>query len=350
MGEAQEGIEAISGKRQDQLDNILNVTLGVLVTAILLLGVYFGYSVYLVRMEQENATPALRVIQMLKTQVRQSPNDAALRVRLGEAYAAAGKADEAIEQLKNALKIEPEHTGAFLDLGLLAITQQDYDAAERYLTKVIDLTEGSEFADVNNRRETALYNLGLLAIADNRFEDAIGYFKSSLRIKKDASDTYYYLARAYFGIDEYDAAEEQLMTALAFDPNFAQAHFLLGQIYAKQKDDINAAIHYQLAAELAPDADPPAEALASYGTVEERIAAAEKALADGDTDSALHEALMATAIAPKSVDALLVHAKVLGARKDYKGALQVYASALKLDPANAEAKTETARLAPLAGK
>lgn len=349
MGEAPADGAATFGVRRDRLDNILNVTLGVLLSSLLLLGAYFAYSVYLVRREQENATPALRVIQTIKEQVRQAPNDAALRVRLGEAYAAAGKNEQAVEQLKNALKIEPEHTGAYLDLGLLAIAQQEYDSAQGYLEKVLELTDGSEYSDVNNRRETALYNLGLLALADERFEDAIGYFKGSIRIKKDASDTYYYLARSYFGIEEYDAAEEQLLTALAFDPNFAQAHFLMGQIYMKQDDDINAAIHYQLAAKLAPDADPPAEALASYGTVEERIAAAKKALAAGDQEKALHEALMATAIDPESVDALLVHAEVLAGRKDYKGAISVYEKALTLDENNAKAKSEIARLKPLAG-
>jgi len=350
MGEAQADGGAVHGVRHDRLDNVLNISLGILLIALVLVGAYFAYNVYLVRQEQQSATPALRLIQTLKEQVRQSPNDAGLRVRLGEAYAAAGQNDNAIEQLRNALKIEPEHTGAFLDLGLLAIAQQDYDGAERHLQKVVDLTGGSEFAEVNNRRETALYNLGLIALADERFEDAIGFFKGSLRIKKDASDTYYYLARAYFGLEEYDAAEEQLLTTLAFDPNFAQAHFLLGQIYMQNKDDINAAIHYQLAAALAPEADPPAEALASFGTVEDMIAASEEALAAGDNEKALHDALLATAIDPESVDALINHAKVLAARKDYKGAITVYAQALKLDPTNEEAKSETTRLKPLAGK
>lgn len=349
MGEALADGAVSPAVKSSRLDNILNTILGLVATAVLVLAGYFAYSVYQVRLEEANATPALRLVTEIQAQVRANPNDVILRVRLGEALGAAGKYDQAAEQFKNALKIEPNHTGAYLDLGIVAMSQNDPSAAERYFLKVIELTEGADYAEVNNRRESALFNLGLIALQQSKYEDAVGYFKGALRIRKDASDTYLNLAKAYEGLEEDDAAMSQLEVALTFDPNYAQAHFMMGEIYLKQNDIVNASYHLQRAVELAPDADPALEAYTALGTPEEHIAKGREALAAGDAETALTEALVATNLDPKSIDAQLYHAEVLVSRKAYKDAIDVYGKVLKLDPTNAKAKAEIARLKALAG-
>ncbi len=75
-----------------------------------------------------------------------------------------GQVPEATEQLNAALKIDPKHIGAYLDLGLVALAAKNPAAAESYFKKVVDLTEGSQYAALNSSRETALYNLGLIAL------------------------------------------------------------------------------------------------------------------------------------------------------------------------------------------
>lgn len=344
MSEAPADAQAQVRIAPDRLDNILNVTVGVLLAAVLVVGGLFGYNIWQVRQNRLNSTPALRLIEDLKVQVRENPNDAALRVRLGESYAAAGQYDEAVEQLQNALKIDPEHTGAFLDLGIVATVENDYDSAIRYFEKVVELTEGSEFEGVNDRRETALYNLGIIMLDREQYEDAIGYLKGALRIRRDASDTYYHLARGYQGLEEYDAAIEQLEIGLQFDPNYAQAHFLMGQLYTLLDDPINASVHFKLAADLVPDADPPQEALAAYGTEEEILAKGETALGDGQVEEALTQALIATNIFPDSVEANLFHARVLEKRDNLDDAISVYNKVLELDANNDEAKSALERL------
>ncbi len=318
----------------DRLDNILNALVGALVAAILLVGGYFGYSVWANRQAALTATPALRVIQDLKSQVRQNPNESALRVRLGEALASVGEYGQAVEQLENALKLDENHSGAYMDLGLVAMLSDDYTAARRYFLRVVEITEGQDFDEINNRRDTALFSLGRIELSEGNYEEAVGYFKGSLRIRRDASDTYYYLARAYVGIDEPEAAIDQLEIALAFDPNFAQAHFLMGEIYFGQDDLVNASSFFYRAAELAPDADPPAEALASIGTSEEWEARGRKALEDGEIEEALKAALISTNLDPTRVAGHILHAEVLEARDDAASALKVYAKALDLAPEN----------------
>ena len=114
----------------------------------------------------------------------------------------------------------------------------------------------------------AAYNLGRLAILDERYEDAVAQLKESLRIRRDASDTYYHLALAFKGLDETDAAIEQLELALAFDPNYAAAFYQLGTIYLLEGDDINASYALYQAVRLEPEAEVAIEALASLGEAE----------------------------------------------------------------------------------
>lgn len=344
MAEAHVDGEVSIVRRPDRTDSFLTTTIWVLVVALVSLTAFFGYSVYRVRQAEATATPALRLIETLKDEVRAKPNDVALRVRLGEAYASAGRSEQAIKQFETALGLDPNHTGAYLDLGLVALIEDDTQAARRYLQKVVELTEGQQYEGVNDRRELSLYNLGLISIEDGEYEDAIGYLKGALRIRRDASDTYYYLARAYRGLGEPDAAFEQLETALAFDPNYAQAHFLMGELYLDDEDEVNAAVHFRLAYDLAPDADPAIEALEAFGTVEERMEKARAALADGDTETALIEALVATEIAPDSVEAKRLHAEILIERGNNPEALKAYRAAAELAPDDEEIAAEIARL------
>ena len=103
--------------------------------------------------------------------------------------------------------------------------------------------------------------------------------KGALRIRRDASDTYYHLARAYQGLEEYDAAIEQLEIAIAFDPNYAQAHFLMGRSTRIMEDEVNASYHFgsRLTRARCRSAGRGA---AAFGTSAERMARGEAALAE----------------------------------------------------------------------
>ena len=257
-----------------------------------------------------------------------------------------GKYSEATEQLNAALKIDPKHIGANLDLGLVAVAAKNPAAAESYFKKVVELTEGSQYAALSSSREIALYNLGLLANEKKRFDDAAGFFKAALVIRKDASDTYYQLAKALQGMGEIDGAIQQLEIGVKFDPGFAEAHYFLGQLYKQNKDDVNASYQFVRAAELAPEADPPREAVEAYGPAATWIEKARKSLAGGSTEDALNSILIARNLDKKSFEAAKLHAEILVKRANLKDALDVYREAAALDPKNAEVKAQIVALEP----
>lgn len=331
-----EGLEAPETVRPGRsLDTGLNVAVVVLTLAVVGLAVLFGYSVWQNTQRQALTNAPTRVVKALEGQVRRSPNDVVLRVRLGEALGAAGNYSAAIEQFNAALKIDPKHIGAHLDLGMVAMLNDNDDKAELYFKKVLELTESSEFSQVDERRENAFYNLGLIALRQQRYEDAVGYFKGAQRIRKDASDTYLNLARALRGLQDYDGAISNLEFALAFDPSFAEAHYTLGQVYEQKDDKVNASYHYFQAANLAPDEELPQEALAAFGPSSDWIARSRSELEAGSVEEALDSALIAANLNPKSVEAIKAHGEVLMARKDFRDALDVYRKGLKLDPKDA---------------
>jgi len=318
-----------------RLDTGLNVTLVLLLLAVVGLAAWFGYTVWLNQQSQELTNAPTRVIKGLESQVRKAPNDAVLRVRLGEAFGAAGKYPQAIEQFNAALKIDPNHVGAYLDLGMVAMLTNNDDKAITYMKKVVELTEEATFTQVDERRENALYNLGMITLRQQEYEQAAGYFKAALRIRKDASDTYLNLARALRGLGDYDSAVSNLEFALAFDPGFAEAHYTLGQVYEQKGDKVNASYHYFQAANLEPEAELPQEALATFGEPASWVPKADKQLADGAIEEALDSALIARNLDPKSVEAVKVHSKVLIARNDFADALEVLRKGLEIDAKDA---------------
>lgn len=331
-------------KTADSTDNILRWVVIGLVAAVLGLAAYFGYTVWQTRQIERTATPALRAIRGLEDLVRQNPNSAAARVRLGEAYAAAGSMKQANEQFGQAIKIDPKHVGAWLDLGIVAMQEKQPKDAEKYFLKVVELTEGSQFEAMNSSREQALFHLGEIALEQRQFPEAAKYFKGSIRIRRDASDSYFLLASALHGAGDDEAALKQLDAALAFDPNYPEAHNLFGEILLAKEDRINAAVHFRKAVDLAPDVKLPADNLAKLGKVQDVIKAGRSALNGGDLAAALDESLLARAIEPANAQATILYIDVLIARKEKAVAVTALKDAIKEYPDDSALKKKLAEI------
>lgn len=326
-----------------RFDLALKVVISTLIVAVLGTAGYFGWTVYNDRVIAERSSPAGRIIAVLRDQVKAKPNDAALRVRLGEALSAVGRDDEAIEQFNAALKIDPEHTGALIDLGHLAVLNKRLTEADGYFREVVELTTGGDFEAASDRREVALYQLGVISVSQRRYEDAIGYLKEALRIRKDASDTYYFLALAMDGIDDTEGAIRQLEIAVAFDPNFGQAQYYLGQLHMRAGNDVKASEHFAAAVKADPEAPEPQEALEQFGSAADLLAQARE-LRDGQPSQALERATIATHVAPKDPAAALLRAELLEEAGESKAALEAFRVALKLDPRSQAAQEAIERL------
>jgi tetratricopeptide (TPR) repeat protein len=332
--------------RPANVDQWLNIGVIVLLMAVLAGAGYFGYTIYRDRLIEDQSSATGRIAAALGDQVRKTPNDAVLRVRYGEALGAMGKYQQAIDQFNAATKIDPKHTGAYLDLGMVAQLTKNLSAAEGYYLKVITLTDGQDYAGVNPVREQAYFNLGTIMLDQKRFADSAGYFKAALQIRSDASDTYYSLAKDYQGLGDADAAIQQLNIAVQFDPGYAEAHYLLGELYQGKQDIVNATAEYSKAASDAPTADPPKQALESFGPASDWVTKAQQALGTGDTDTALTDAQIAINLDASNFAAAKLKGQILVERGSLKDALAAYQAAALLNPKDAEVKQAIATLTP----
>lgn len=342
MTEADLGPEP--SKARTPIDLGLNIAVVLLVVIVLGVGGYFGYTVYRDSQAEFTSSATGRLVVVLQQGVRKSPNDSALRIRLGEALGAMGKYQDAIEQFNAALKIDPKHTGALLDLGMVAMLSNNNNAAQGYFEKVISLTDGGTYASTDKIREQAFFNLGQIALSQKRYAEAAGYFKGALVIRRDASDSYYQLAKAYQGLGDVNSAIQQLEIALQFDPGFAEAHYYLGTLYKINKDDVNAAYHFKKAVEYAPTADQPAQALAAYGTADSWLAKSRTNASSGNITLAITDAQVARILDPKSFDAAQYDASLLIQQGDIKGALAASIAAGKIKPSDAAMQTQIQKL------
>lgn len=341
-------MQAASPSDKERRDRLVDRTLtGVavaLLIAVLAVAGVFGYTYYQTTVLSRNALPGYRTVVQMEGYVRQEPNNAGLRVRLGEAYAAAGMYEDSVTQLKAAVKIDSKHTGAYLDMGIVALIQGDLASARKHFEKVKELTEGTEFSGLNQRREQAFFYLGQIDLKNGDYEEAVSNFKESLRMRRDASDTYYNLALAYIGLDELDGAIDNLLIALQFDPQYVDAQYELGKAYLTKGEKAAAASQFRAALNERPESDQLAEALAGLGPAEERFAAAKKAAAAGDDQTALSEASIGYAVDPANRTGALLFAGLLEEAGKPTSALNVYEALVTRDPADKSSAAAVERL------
>ncbi|MDO8964656.1 MAG: tetratricopeptide repeat protein [Coriobacteriia bacterium] len=293
---------------------------------------FFAYNVYAAKQAENAASPSFLVIQALQKQVDAKPQDQTLRSRLAEALGAAGRFDEAKAQLAAAIKLDPKYVGAYQNLAQIELLQKEYGPAETHLKKLLELSATGEYQGVNQRRELAFFHLGEIALIQKRWEDAIGYFKSAIRMRKDASDTYLRLGQAYLGLGDKGSAREQIGIALKFDPRFPEALFEMGKLDLAAGDKVNAAWNFRASLDAMPDAQPAQDALDSIGTYTEWYAKAVEAFKAGRFEDAHDAVRISRALDPTSFDAAMLHGQVLEKLGDPTSAVDAYTIALKTKP------------------
>ncbi len=181
-----------------------------------------------------------KAIKYFKKSLDIAPHYVKSHYALGLAYFNTRDYKNAYNHLLYAVKIDPENPEikeAYLKLALIAddLFLRDYEMAELFYTKYIQvngantaqakkllnviqkvnnlISSAGSFYSMKKLKEAkeklqealklkpfeirALNNLGIIYLAENRFDSAIAQFKKALNIKEDLGDTYYNLACAY---------------------------------------------------------------------------------------------------------------------------------------------------------
>ena len=214
---------------------------------------------------------------------------------LGNALAAQGRFEEAIDQFQRALRIDSNDPDATYNLGNALAQQGNFEAAGKQLQQALQINPGNAMA---------AYDLGNVRARQGRFEEAI----------------------------------DQFQTALKIDPGLARAHYNAGSLLTQQGKLDEAIAHFRQVMLLAPeDARPPYH----LGQIFSR---------QGRLDEAIRNYRLALRIDPSNLKARYYLAVALTEQGDFDSAGKEFAETLRLDPNLGEAHAGLARALSAQGK
>jgi len=125
-------------------------------------------------------------LDFYKFRVQNNPGDADAHQRLGRALFSFGQIDEAIANLNEAVRLDPQNDQAHFDLGSIYLRQKRVqDAYNEFLATI----------RINPDDSQALGSLGIICAQAGRLDEAREYFVAALRINPDDSLANQYLQR-----------------------------------------------------------------------------------------------------------------------------------------------------------
>lgn len=319
----------------------LDAAIAVVLVLVVALGAYLGYTMWSNSRKVQASTPSARTVQELINAVKKNPDDLAMRWQLAQALAYTGDRDEAVKQFKIILKVEPEYAPAFAGLGLVALQEKDFGVAESYYRKAIKVYGAAD--QQSSFLEESYFYLGTALMEQKEYEEAAGYFKAALRIKRDSSTTHYLLAVCLRELELDEAYRESLQNTLLFDPRHPEANYDLGKVLLSEGKIAEAAERFRISVDAAPAVALPKQELEKLGTVESRITSA-RGYVDNDPKNALIQARIAVAIDPRSADAFVVLGDAWLAAGNKPRARDAYKRALGIDAEHDAAKAALERV------
>jgi tetratricopeptide (TPR) repeat protein len=145
-----------------------------------------------------------------------------VRVQLANAQRRANRLDEATETLRTVLRAEPRSAPALSALGMVYEARGQHELADLVLRRALDIDKESKAAaDVYN-------NLGLVALARRRDQEAFADFDSASRVDPSLTVARRNKAMVYLDCGDYARAAEELRQVTHADPTDVEAWNALG--------------------------------------------------------------------------------------------------------------------------
>ena len=161
------------------------------------------------------------------------------------ALQAQGRLDAALVAAEAAVEAAPADAYAWARLAELELTAGDRRAAERAVTRSLEIAETALGRTIE----------GFTALASNDFAAAEQAFQRAIAIDSEAPLPRLGLGLALIRRGRVDAGRLEMETAVALDPRRASLRTWLGRAYLEERMPDEAAAQFELAQELDPD-DP----------------------------------------------------------------------------------------------
>ena len=176
--------------------------------------------------------------------VNKRPNNPRAHDCLADALTKLGRAQEAVEQWEQMLRIHPDYANTHYNLGMILVRLGRVEEGIGHYEQVLR----SKPDDVETH-----YYLGNALMRLGRAGEAIKHYEQALRIKPDYAEAHNYLA---FALIQQGKAQEALghwEEALRIKPDYAEAHNNLAIALIQQGKAQEAIGHWEEALRIKPD-------------------------------------------------------------------------------------------------
>jgi tetratricopeptide (TPR) repeat protein len=147
-------------------------------------------------------------LQKLHQAVKDQPRSAAAWTNRANHYRNHGDEEQANRDLKEALRIDPEFSGAKLLAAKIELAQAHWEQVVQLTADILDSDDGQAAASV---RGDALLALG-------RYDEALKCFVAARRFDSSVAEVYFRQSQELSAAGDADAAKSRLEQALELDP------------------------------------------------------------------------------------------------------------------------------------
>jgi tetratricopeptide (TPR) repeat protein len=196
-----------------------------------------------------------------------APKDAKKAYERGLQSLLKNKPNDAAKDFEKAVAIYPNYADAWVSLGKVRIEQKSIEPARAALMKAM----------ASDPKLVAPYiELGLLAAKDANWQESGKYLDRAVELDPvDFPQAWYTDAVANYNLKQYDAAEKSAREAVKLDPRHVnpRSDYLLGLVLAEKRDYKGAAAELTAYMKLAPNAPDLAQAKDQLGQLEKLMSA-----------------------------------------------------------------------------
>jgi tetratricopeptide (TPR) repeat protein len=188
--------------------------------------------------------------KLFRHAVQKKPDFAPARAHLGLLYVQMGRPEEAVPELREAVRLDPARSDA--SGALVRILRDQARAAsatgdsEKALALLMDARKyAPDNPDVNSE-------LGTIALQLSLWQDAVEAFQGTLKIREDDTLAVYNLGRAFMGLSRFEDARQQFARYVGVRPDDASGHCALGMTLAALEQLAEARKEFERSIALAP--------------------------------------------------------------------------------------------------
>jgi len=204
------------------------------------------YTLGISYLRERDATKALKEFLLAE---KLDPNNKEVHAALGQAFQLKKAFPQAEEHYLKALELGPDDPQTENNLGALYLDMKSWDKAIEQFRRA---SENLLF----NEPEVSLTGMGVAYANKTQYLDAIESYRKALVAKPDYAPAHFYLGEVYAAMNKPDLAIKSYLDAIEAAPNYVQAHYRLAMVYMRIEELKKARASFQRVIELAPDSEP----------------------------------------------------------------------------------------------